>query len=552
MSTATPDDDPDVVAARARGVPVLHRSAAALARHLRPADDRRGGRHARQDHDLRAAGHDPRRHGAGPGLGGGGDDRRSSAAARPGAGRGPLVVEADESDGTFLALGAPRGRSSPTSSPTTWRTGAARRRSAHGFQRFVGAASMARLCSASTTQGAAALVPARQGPVTYGTSTGADYRCGPSRARGAPVCASRSTMRRPERPSTSSCPATPGVHNAANAAGALAAAHRLGRAPGRGAGRAGGVPGRGPPLRAAAARPPGVTVVDDYAHLPTEVAAALAAAALGPVAPGGGRVPAPSLQPHRVPVARLRRRLRRRRPAGRHRRLRRRRGAAAGRVGQARGRRRARRPPLGPRSPGCPGSTTCCPGCGLSLRPGDLCLTLGAGDLTDARAPHRGDARGPPVNGRPARGVARAGRGHDPGRRGGRRGARLLAAWRSGTCRSGRSPPTGSEDRPPLFVEASSVDDLVAGGRGGGAPPGVPTLVVGKGSNLLVADAGFPGVAVVLGDAFADDRRSTAPGCEAGGAAALCRGGAGAPCARGSPASSGRSACRGRSAARCA
>ena len=32
----------------------------------------------------------------------------------------------------------------------------------------------------------------------------------------------------------------------------------------------------------------------------------------------------------------------------------------------------------------------------------------------------------------------------------------------------------------------------------------VPVLVVGKGSNLLVADAGFPGLAVVLGDAFAE------------------------------------------------
>jgi UDP-N-acetylmuramate dehydrogenase len=31
----------------------------------------------------------------------------------------------------------------------------------------------------------------------------------------------------------------------------------------------------------------------------------------------------------------------------------------------------------------------------------------------------------------------------------------------------------------------------------------LPVLVVGKGSNLLVADAGFPGVAVVLGDGYA-------------------------------------------------
>jgi UDP-N-acetylmuramate dehydrogenase len=36
------------------------------------------------------------------------------------------------------------------------------------------------------------------------------------------------------------------------------------------------------------------------------------------------------------------------------------------------------------------------------------------------------------------------------------------------------------------------------------ADTGVEVLVVGKGSNLLVADAGFPGLAVVLGDGFAD------------------------------------------------
>ncbi|MGZ4718065.1 MAG: UDP-N-acetylmuramate dehydrogenase [Acidimicrobiales bacterium] len=49
---------------------------------------------------------------------------------------------------------------------------------------------------------------------------------------------------------------------------------------------------------------------------------------------------------------------------------------------------------------------------------------------------------------------------------------------------------------------------------------GVPVLVVGRGSNLLVADAGFAGVAVVLGERFAqveiDGDRVTA-----GGAAAL-------------------------------
>ena len=41
-------------------------------------------------------------------------------------------------------------------------------------------------------------------------------------------------------------------------------------------------------------------------------------------------------------------------------------------------------------------------------------------------------------------------------------------------------------------TELSAVSELVRG-------EGLPTLVVGKGSNLLVADAGFHGIAVVLG-----------------------------------------------------
>jgi UDP-N-acetylmuramate dehydrogenase len=52
------------------------------------------------------------------------------------------------------------------------------------------------------------------------------------------------------------------------------------------------------------------------------------------------------------------------------------------------------------------------------------------------------------------------------------------------------------------------------------AESGVEVLVVGKGSNLLVADAGFPGLAVVLGERFAGiEIDGTA--VQAGGAAAL-------------------------------
>jgi UDP-N-acetylmuramate dehydrogenase len=53
-----------------------------------------------------------------------------------------------------------------------------------------------------------------------------------------------------------------------------------------------------------------------------------------------------------------------------------------------------------------------------------------------------------------------------------------------------------------LFVEASADEDL---GRvaAAAAASGAPVLVVGRGSNLLVADAGFPGIAVALGESYA-------------------------------------------------
>lgn len=56
--------------------------------------------------------------------------------------------------------------------------------------------------------------------------------------------------------------------------------------------------------------------------------------------------------------------------------------------------------------------------------------------------------------------------------------------------------------RASLLVHAASVDDLraVASVR---AEHDVPVVVVGNGSNLLVADRGFGGIAVLLGDAFA-------------------------------------------------
>src|SRR5688572_18965884 len=51
------------------------------------------------------------------------------------------------------------------------------------------------------------------------------------------------------------------------------------------------------------------------------------------------------------------------------------------------------------------------------------------------------------------------------------------------------------------FVTVDSVDELVSL-SGVVAASGLPSLVIGRGSNLLVADAGFDGIAVQLGGGF--------------------------------------------------
>ncbi len=70
-----------------------------------------------------------------------------------------------------------------------------------------------------------------------------------------------------------------------------------------------------------------------------------------------------------------------------------------------------------------------------------------------------------------------------------------------------------------LLVDVAREDDLVVVAEAARAS-GLPTLILGRGSNLLVADAGFPGIAVSLGEAFASvDIDGTA--VRAGGAAIL-------------------------------
>lgn len=70
-----------------------------------------------------------------------------------------------------------------------------------------------------------------------------------------------------------------------------------------------------------------------------------------------------------------------------------------------------------------------------------------------------------------------------------------------------------------LLVSPTGVDDLVVVARALGSTS-VPVLVVGRGSNLLVADAGFGGLVVVLDEGF-DDVVIDGPVVHAGAGASL-------------------------------
>lgn len=274
VSTATPEDHPHVVAARQRGVSVWHRSGALAAMCKGRQAVAVAGTHGKTTTSamlatvLAGTGRDPGWVvGAGiPGLG------RSATWG----GTGPLVVEADESDGTFLALGAQAAivTSVEPDHLEHWGGEPALRAA---FVRFVSALrGPAVLCA--DDPGSAALVTAAGRSLTYGIGPECDYRIESILADGTAV--GFDLIHADERVSVT-VPAAPGVHNARNAAGALALAHQLGVPLAEGASALAGFRGvaRRFEVRGEAA---GVLLVDSYDHLPAEVSAALAAARGGP------------------------------------------------------------------------------------------------------------------------------------------------------------------------------------------------------------------------------------------------------------------------------
>jgi UDP-N-acetylmuramate--alanine ligase len=273
VSTAIPADDPDVVAARAAGVPVLRRSEALAAICAVKKTLAVSGTHGKTTTTAMLAtalgtssfivGGDVAGLGRGHGWG---DDQW-------------FVVEADESDGTFVELGA-HGVVVTNVEPDHldhWGSFDALRAA---FERFVAEAPGPKVACADDA-GAAEL----DGCTTYGTSDGADHRL-------SDVATDRDGVRF-RFDGRDVALQVPGVHNARNAAAALTMCVEVGVDLDAAIARLATFEGVGRRFerRGEAA---GITFVDSYDHLPTEVAAVLAAARAG-----GWRRVVCVFQPHR-------------------------------------------------------------------------------------------------------------------------------------------------------------------------------------------------------------------------------------------------------------
>jgi UDP-N-acetylmuramate--alanine ligase len=281
VSTAIPVDDPEVVAARRAGIPVLRRAELLAAICATRSTLAVGGTHGKTTTTAMLAmalrGASQR-----PSFIVGGDIAGVGTGAAWDEGEW-FVVEADESDGTFVEL--PRHGVIVTNVEADhldhWGSFDAL---GDAFEVFVAGADGPRVVCADD-EGARALASRVAGCVTYGTADDAD-------ARITEVASGRDgvTFRFDGRAVSLRIP---GVHNARNAAAVLTLGRELGVDLGAMVDALAtfeGV-GRRYERRGEAG---GVTFVDSYDHLPTEVAAVLAAARDG----GWARIVC-VFQPHR-------------------------------------------------------------------------------------------------------------------------------------------------------------------------------------------------------------------------------------------------------------
>ncbi|QYG92800.1 UDP-N-acetylmuramate--L-alanine ligase [Iamia sp. SCSIO 61187] len=391
VSTAIPASNPEVVAAHEAGIPVLSRAQvlAAITRVRRTLSV--SGTHGKTTTTtmlaliLVEAGLSPSFI-----IGGDVNEIGSGAVWEDGE---LFVVEADESDGTFTELASHLAVVTNVEADHLDHYGDLAGIEA-AFDRFVTGADVAVVC---VDEPNAAALAARHGTTTYGTGEGADYRI-------VDVSVDRVGTRfavehhgdvlgRIDLP-------IPGLHNARNATAALVAALLVGApfsaaasALGRYAGVARRYQFRG--------RLDGITFVDDYAHNPGKVAAVVGTAAQG----GWGRVVV-VFQPHRY--SRTEDLWRDFGPSFA--------GADLVVITDVDGAGEQARPgvtgqlivdAIAASDPGrdvvyLPDRTTLAAELAEVLRPGDLCLSLGAGDITGladevlaARARSDADAAGP-------------------------------------------------------------------------------------------------------------------------------------------------------------
>lgn len=285
ISTAIPAKNPEVVAATNAGVPILRRAEILAAISARAKTVAVAGTHGKTTASsmlalmLVEAGLEPS-------FIIGGDLHEIGSGAVWGDGD-LFVVEADESDGTFLELGASHAIITNVEPDHLdyYGTFAALRTC---FEDFANAVDGVRVICADDEHASALDI---DGDVrSYGFSEGADFRICDFEAHRS---GSRFTVTIDGQTSERIEVAIPGRHNALNATAGLAMALSLGvemDSVKRALSRFAGV-GRRFEFRG---EKNGVTFVDDYAHLPTEVKAALNAASEG----GWGRVVA-VFQPHR-------------------------------------------------------------------------------------------------------------------------------------------------------------------------------------------------------------------------------------------------------------
>jgi UDP-N-acetylmuramate--alanine ligase len=268
-STAVPLGNPELVAARDRHVLVLHRAGALAAIAATRRTVAVAGSHGKTTTSsmlalvLREAGWNPS-------FLVGGELNEVGTNAAFGDGEW-FVVEADESDGTFLRI-APSAAIITNVEPDHLDHYGGFDGLVAAFERFADAVPGPLVCGIDDTVGAA-LAAARPHARTYGEVTSADYRVADYEG-GANGCRFTLVV---DGVGRGQLVVPIGVKAATNAAGAAAMAMELGvafDAVARALRRFGGVARR---FQYRGERN-GVTFVDDYAHLPTEVSAAIATA----------------------------------------------------------------------------------------------------------------------------------------------------------------------------------------------------------------------------------------------------------------------------------